>query len=963
MKFLTATHTYRRSARLIALVCLMVLALSPARAAAQQGAATTILGQVTDENGGALPGVTVTLRGPALQVPEMTSVTDARGEYRLTPLPIGVYSLQYELSGFQGLRLEGVKLTSGFVAKLDQILKIGAMSESITVSGQSPLVDVTQASTATALQADSLELIPSGTNGIVGFLAQVPGARTNIDVGGSSITDTNIFTANGQTGESWQLLEGVFAATAVNSASGTHYDFNAVEEGRFQTSGNNVETPKRGMAVNLVMKSGGNSFHGMGEYSGTNFHFQSDNIGPELKAQGVVSRPKLITRKDGGGNLGGKLIENKLWFFADLRYRQIKNEIPFAVSETGGMVLRPQHQFFQVYKLSEQLNENNKLIAFWHRYGDHERRGASQFVPERAMEQNNSWAETWKGEWQHTSGNWLTFSAQWGHFNQVNAYTGYAPGIPLSTDIVTLQQDGDAASAGRWSWGGQEQGRAVATMYKPNLGGNHVFTTGFTNFIERNKSKNPARRSGDYRLRFSSGSPFQIDVFNTPVNPITRVNYYAGYVQDSWTIGRRLTINPGIRAQRDHGWVPEQCQEPGAFIQTYPVQCRPEVAPKVFNTFTPRLYFALDVMGDGKSVLKGGYGKFVHLRDTGGEISQLNLNGQRTTTFTWHDLNNNRNYDPGEVNLDPNGGDFVSGGNQTQPFVNPNEKVPNSDEFSVAFERQVMRDVAVRAAGVYARNFDVQRFVNPLIPYSAYTIPYTSIDPGPDGNVATTADNGGPLTYYDYPAEYRGARFQGVMVADSDPKNNSNFKTLEVSATKRLANNWQLISSYSATRRHVPFAPGSQVNPNTEINIADDTWIWIGKLAGSYVFPKGIVSGASYSIRNGDRLARQVLLRPPAGVSASVTQLVVNAAPIGSLSLDNVGLLDLRVAKRFRLGQSQAFELRLDCFNALNANPVTSVVVRAGPTFGNATASESGGQNGTGLTPPRVFQIEGHFSF
>jgi len=201
------------------------------------------------------------------------------------------------------------------------------------------------------------------------------------------------------------------------------------------------------------------------------------------------------------------------------------------------------------------------------------------------------------------------------------------------------------------------------------------------------------------------------------------------------------------------------------------------------------------------------------------------------------------------------------------------------------------------------------------------------------------------------------------MVADSDPKNNSNFKTYEVSATKRLANNWQLISSYSATRRHVPFAPGSQVNPNTEININDDTWIWIGKVAGSYVFPKGIVSGASYNIRNGDRLARQVLLRPPAGVSASVTQLVVNAAPVGSFNLDNVGLLDLRVAKRFRLGQSQTFELRLDCFNALNANPVTSVVVRAGPTFGNATASESGGQNGTGLTPPRVFQIEGHYSF
>src|SRR5258707_513044 len=321
MTLLTANYARQRAAGLIGLLCLTVLALAPALARAQTGSATTILGQVTDDNGGALPGVTVTLKSPALQVPEMTTVTDGRGEYRLTPLPIGTYSLQFELSGFQGLRLEGIKLTSGFVAKLDEVMKIGAMSETITVSGQSPLVDVTQASTATSLQGDALALIPSGTNGIVGFLAQVPGARTNLDVGGSTVTDTNIFTANGQAGESWEMLEGVFSATAINSASGTHYDFNAIEEGRFQTSGNSAETPLRGMAVNLVMKSGSNTFHGMTEYNGTNYKFQSNNIGPTLRTQGVKSAPRLETRKDGGGQLGGKLIESKLWFFADWRYR------------------------------------------------------------------------------------------------------------------------------------------------------------------------------------------------------------------------------------------------------------------------------------------------------------------------------------------------------------------------------------------------------------------------------------------------------------------------------------------------------------------------------------------------------------------------------------------------------------------------------------------------------------------
>ena len=109
------------------------------------------------------------------------------------------------------------------------------------------------------------------------------------------------------------------------------------------------------------------------------------------------------------------------------------------------------------------------------------------------------------------------------------------------------------------------------------------------------------------------------------------------------------------------------------------------------------------------------------------------------------------------------------------------------------------------------------------------------------------------------------------------------------------------------------------------------------------------------------RLARQVQIIAPAG--SSIANFVVNAEPIGSLSLENVGLLDLRVAKRFALGQGRNVELRLDCFNVTNVNPVTSIVTRAGTTFGNATASADGGQNGTGLTPPRIFQIETRFTF
>ncbi len=937
----------------------LISAAALAPVAAQTGVAT-ILGQVTDPGGGALPGVLVTVKSPALQVPEVTAVTDERGEYRITPLPIGTYSVEFALPGFQTVRLPDMRLTTGFVAKMDQILKIGQLEETVTVSGQTPLVDVTQASTATTLETESLELIPSGTNGIVGFLAHVPGAQSNIEVGGSAVTDTNIFNANGSTGEMWTLLEGVYAAASQTSASGTHYNFNAIEEARVQTSANGADTPKRGMSVNLITKSGGNAFHGAAEYSFTNSGLESSNITDELQRQGVVSTPKLITRKDGGGQLGGKLIQDRLWFFADLRYRHIIREIPFAVRPDGSIIHRPQHQFFQAYKMSGQVNQTNKIIAFWHRYGDHEKRSASQFVPERAMEQNNAWGETWKAEWQTTIGQSVTLSAQHGRFEHVNQYTGFAPGIPRSRDIVTLMEDGDAVSDGRYSTNGQIHDRVVLSWYKPNLlAGNHGFTFGFDFLDGGNGATNPERRSGDYRLNFSNNNPFQIEIYNTPNAPELRTRYMAFYAQDSWTINRRLTLSLGLRAQRDHGWVPAQCQRVGTFVQAFPPNCNDEVHPNIFNSVTPRIHAAFDLTGDGRSVVKGGWGTYVHLRSTGAEINNFNKNGQRTMLYDWRDLNGDRDYDPGEVNLDPNGPDFRSGGSQLNAFLNPDERIPSAEEYSLAFERQLTSQIAVRVGGVYLRNYNVPRNLNPLRPYSAFNIPISSPDPGPDGNPNTSDDPGTTLTYWDYPASYRGAAFEGTKLVNDDPINDSSYKTVEFAATKRLSDGWQLMGSYSATKRNIPFVDGSALTPNAEINTADNTWAWIGKVAGSYTFPWDILTGASYSVRNGTRLARQVLLRG----GGSITTLVVNAEPIGSFSLEDVALLDLRAAKRIQLGGSRSFEIRLDCFNVMNVNPVTSVVVRSGPTFGNATASENGGQNGTGLTPPRIFQIEGRFSF
>ena len=128
---------------------------APAMAGQGAGNPAGISGVVTDNTGAILPGVTVTATGPALQVPSVTSVSDERGEYRLSPLPIGDYTVLFELPGFQNVRREGVRLTVGFTARVDAEMNVGAVSETITVSGASPLVDTTSTATAPSSRASS----------------------------------------------------------------------------------------------------------------------------------------------------------------------------------------------------------------------------------------------------------------------------------------------------------------------------------------------------------------------------------------------------------------------------------------------------------------------------------------------------------------------------------------------------------------------------------------------------------------------------------------------------------------------------------------------------------------------------------------------------------------------------------------------------------------------------------------
>ena len=935
---------------------LLSFVLATDLAAAGQGAAPgSIIGRVTDETGAVLPGVTITVTSPALQAPEVVVVTNEAGEYRITPLPIGRYSVEYAISGFSTLRQENVQLSLGFVAKLDQVMKVATVSETVVVSGASPLVDVVSTTVRTELTNEEVALIPTSRDGIKAFFSQTPGVRSNLDVGSSGLTDSVQMRVYGQPGEAWDMLEGVMMARAgAGAASGTHIDFGSVEGVRIETVGNNAEMPRRGILFDAVMKSGGNDFHGNAVVYGSTGRLESNNVDADLLAQGVRGSAKLHNLWDVSAGLGGRIVRDKLWFYAAYHNQGFDRDVLDAFYSDGSPVVLNTKLTYNMQKVSYQATRGNKISAFHHRSHDFQRRGASRFQLAESRENVNIPSTVGKVDWQAVRGNALVTSLQYGVWEHPRYYDGQDPGITkvATTDIATQVVTGAALSDGNRPYDYRHHAKGVVSYYRTDLfAGNHEFKLGFDH-LAGGWSAARNSRAFNYQLVFNNGAPFQINTYNYPIEPQNETKYLGVYSQDAWTIARRLTLNLGIRYAHDNGYVPAQCREAAEFAAA---ACYPKIQMKIWNTVAPRLHLAYDVRGNGRTAIKGGWGRFDHMRELDPEVAGNNRNNATTTLWDWRDLNGNRAYDPGEVNLDPNGPDFRSISGTTDAVPNPNEKQPKADEFSLTIEQQLLANWAVRVTGIYSRNFNQYRLAETQRPYEAYNIPITNADPGPDGRAGTADDPGTFVTYYDYPASLSGRQFAGTMLVN-DPRADATYKTIEVASVKRLSQGWQFSTAFTATKQNVPFAQYLPFNPNVEINSANRTWEWTTKASGAYTFPYSIIGSANFELRSGAAQARQVLFTG----GRQIRSIVVNVEPLGSLRLPSTKLLDFRAGKRFALGTGRSLELRVDFFNALNFNTVTARVLRSGSTF--LLPSQLGGSLQS-IQLPRILQVGLSYEF
>jgi len=324
-----------------------------------------------------------------------------------------------------------------------------------------------------------------------------------------------------------------------------------------------------------------------------------------------------------------------------------------------------------------------------------------------------------------------------------------------------------------------------------------------------------------------------------------------------------------------------------------------------------------------------------------------------TMTFKWRDLNGNGDYNAGEVNLDPNGSDFVGVTGTSSAQLNPDLQAPMTTESTIGVEREIAQNLGVRALYVYKKVTDQFGTRNVARPRSAYNIPLTRRDPGPDG-VLNTSDDGGKVTIYDYDAAYRGAAF--VQNEQQNTDRDDSFQTIEFTVTKRSSGKWGAMASFWAIKNH-RWLTTFDDDPNNDYFPLDETWKWAGNISGSYTLPLGIQLGAFVQSKVGLQGLRTNIFRavdPDGGPRLNqLSTVTLRLDPFGAQKSPAIHVVNLRASKQFPFAAGHRVQFDFDLFNLFNASSPITANFASGPTFDYATA----------VVPPRIARIGFRYTF
>jgi len=936
--------------------CLFVsLAVALATASAQE-LRGRIDGAVTDNTGGVLPGVTVTVSGPALIQPQVT-VTGADGSYRFPALPTGVYTLVFELPGFQTVRREELRVVLATTITINTQLPLAGVEETLTITGESPVVDVKNTNVGTSFTKELMQDIPNARD-IWAAMAQAPGFQMqSYDVGGSHTGTQTTFSTYGFAGQNKTLLEGI-NVTEGQDANAGYFDFGSFEEFSIGGAGNMGEQTGPGAFLNLTIKSGGDNFSASVYYDYENSDTVGDNVPDEFRTSGGtnsdgfkapsggLSAGNPITKQyDFNVNGGGPIVKGKAWFFGSYRDNN-QYKIILGLPDTA------QSQLVNyTVKGTYQLNSQNQIIGFFNqRTKLQPLRNLSLAVPSETAWWQSSKNRPWKVEWTSTPTTdlFLDFQfAHWGNYFPLfpsSTQSESTEGVPIGRiDLGTNQYSG-AQSYYHDRTTLKPQFSGSVSYFKDELAGSHSFKFGTE--IQNERRQFLRFQPGNVWYRDRNGVPEEVWIYNTPNEGIDDTFGTAFYAQDSWTINNRLTLNLGVRFDRYAISYPEQSFTPEQSDIFAPVSTS-QTDIVSLTSLGPRLGFAYDLTGEGKTVAKGFYGRFYFNPST--DIGSLeNPVGEAERQYKFTDLNGNRVLDPGpdgSLATSPELGAFLRtrGG---AGFVRVDRGLEPSygDELSFHLEHELKENFSLRGSYVYKNQRNGWGEVD-LGRYDRYSIPFRFNDVGAD-NAAGTGDDQA-IDLLDRPTGIASDRtLTNPGNVEGMPDNYGNYHTFEIGVNKRFSDRWLLLTSFERSwltdwrrsasststlgvlRAQQPTLGTWLWRPNQRYLGEGETSFWNYKLVGRYVFAYDIGVSASYKLQSGFNYPRELSVTlPNAGAET------IPAEPFDANRAPNVGIFDIRVEKSFGLGRPGRVTGMLDIFNLTNSNVVTNARTRSGSRY------------------------------
>jgi hypothetical protein len=951
--------------------------LLPITAYAQaQGSLT---GVVRDSSGAVLPGVTVEASSPVLIEKSRNAVTDSTGQYRFVNLFPGTYTLTFTLAGFNSVRREGLEVTGSFVATVNVEMRIGALEETITVTGETPIVDVQSTTRQRVLAREVMDAVP--TSRIPYELAVLvpgvtarngPGTAAVQDVGGSAGNQqANSLVVHGSKPVDMRLTyNGLTLATLeTGKNAGAINNSTALQEITVDSSAVSAELSTGGVRINLIPREGGNTFKGTFFGSFTNSSLQGNNYTQELKNRGLTTPDSIKTLWDINPGFGGPLKKDTLWFYLSARHNGWKNNVggtfynanagnPNAwtyVADTSRPGASDNVWKDAQIRLTWQATPRNKIAGTFNQQdGSTYNGGSATASPESVYPSHYDPKRNTFADWTVPVTNRLLFEAV-----GVVMSERLRPVFPTEPLVAVTEQVGGRTYRGNAGlsnnfWNTNYYYRASLSY----ITGAHAFKVGFNNGGGERKFSSFTGQPMSFR--FNNGVPNQITLRATPYVAISNLDADAGiYAQDKWTLNR-LTLNLGVRYDYYQSSFPEQHVGSAPLVPGRDVTIPAQPGVRGWHDVTPKLGVAYDLFGTGKTAVKGTVNKYVQGQALGGDLPDrpfgYPLNPVyrivNSTTRSWNDSNRNFAPDCDLTNPLTNG--------ECGPMANSNFGKPQPDttydpailggwgkragynwEFSAAIQHEIVPHVSVDV-GYFRRLYGNLLLTDNLAVASSDYNPFSitaPVDPRlpggggylvtglydltpakfglPVNNLRTYSDNyGKQIEHWNGVDASVNARVRGVLFQGG------------LSTGRTITDNCQVVSNVPEVMFGILGNAATVWTPAQYCHY-QTPFLSQYKLLGMYTLPRWDVQvSATFQSVPGPEIianynvptavAAQSLGRPLSGGAANTT---VNLIAPGSMYGDRHNQLDFRLGKIVKVARTRT-TINVDLYNALNASPV-----------------------------------------